>query len=74
MVDDLHVVAGVHAGEVGEDLEVELRVVVERAHDLDQVRGADPDLGLVVALADGAREPVAEASPRGASRSWRSMR
>ena len=38
VVDDLHVVAGVDAGEVGEDLEAELRVVVDHAHDVDQVR------------------------------------
>ena len=60
MVDDLHVAAGVDAGEVGQDREREPRVVVQGAHDLDQVGRAHPDLGLVVALADGAREPVAE--------------
>ena len=38
-----------------EELEAELRFVVQGRDDLDDVAGADADLGLVVALADRAR-------------------
>ena len=61
VVHDLHVVAGVDAGEVGEHLEVEVRLVVERAQHLDHVARGDPDLGLVVALADRPGQALAEA-------------
>ncbi len=56
----LHVGAGVDAREVGEQDELELRVVVQLAHDLGQVGRADPDLRLVVALPDGARQAIGE--------------
>ena len=65
VVDDLHHLAGVDAGEVGQELEAELGLVVERAQDLDDVAGADPDLGLVVALAD---RPVRRSPKRASSR------
>jgi hypothetical protein len=41
---------------------VEIRLVVERGQDRDDVAGRDPDLGLVVALADRARQPRGESS------------
>ena len=50
MVDDLHRVARVDAGEVGQDDEGERRLVVERAEDIRDVAHADAHLGLVVAL------------------------
>ena len=55
VVDDLHGLARVHAGQVGQQLEAELGLVVEGGQDRDHVAGRDPDLGLVVALADGPR-------------------
>ena len=62
VVDDLHDLAGVDAGEVGEELEAELRLVVERASGRRTTSpGADPDLGLVVALADRSGQLLAEA-------------
>ena len=61
MVDDLHDLAGVDAGEVGQEAEVEGGLVVEGADDPDDVARADPDLGLVVALADRPGQDVAEA-------------
>ncbi len=61
VVDDLHLGPGVDAGEVGEELEAELRLVVERPHRVRDVARPDPDLGLVVALADGAGQALAEA-------------
>ena len=54
VVHDLHHLAGVDAGEVGQELEPERRLVVERGDHLGHVAGRDADLGLVVALADGA--------------------
>ena len=50
VVDDLHLLAGVDAGEVGEHREGEVRLVMQAAQDVDDVARADPDLGLVVAL------------------------
>jgi hypothetical protein len=51
---DLHRFAGVHAGEVREDLEPEDRVVMQCPHHLGVVRGRDADLGGVVARRHGA--------------------
>ena len=62
VVDDLHHLAGVDARQVGQELEAELRLVVERGEDLGHVTGPDADLGLVVALADRTGQPVAEAA------------
>ena len=53
--------AGVDAGEVGQELEPEGRLVVQRGQHLGHVARPDPDLGLVVALADGPGQLVAEA-------------
>ena len=61
MVDDLHDLARVDAGEVGQEAEVEAGLVVERADDPDDVAGTDPDLRLVMALADRSGQDVAEA-------------
>ena len=52
MVDDLHDHARVHAGKVAQELEVQIRLVVERGDHRDHVTGRDPHLGLVVALPD----------------------
>jgi hypothetical protein len=60
VVDDLHDEAGVHAGEIGEELEPQLGLVVECAEHLRHVAGCDPDLGLVVPLADRPDEAIAE--------------
>ncbi len=54
VVHDLHVPAGVDAAQVGEELEPERRLVVQRGQQLGHVAGRDADLGLVVPLADGA--------------------
>ena len=51
MVDDLHLGARVDAREVGEHREGEVRLVVQAAERRPTTSpGADPDLGLVVAL------------------------
>ena len=62
VVDDLHDLARVDAGQVGEELEPELGLVVERGDDLGHVARPDADLGLVVALADGPGQLLAEAA------------
>jgi len=61
VVDDLHVIAGVHAAQVGEELEAELRLIVEGGQDLGHVARRDAHLGLVVALPDGTQHALAEA-------------
>ena len=61
MIDSLHGGAGVDAGQVGQHLEAEVGLVVEGEHHLGHVARGDPDLGLVMALADGARQLLAEA-------------
>jgi hypothetical protein len=60
VIHGLHHLAGVHAAQVGEELEAEVGVVVELGHDRDDITRADSDLGLVVALADRAGEAVPE--------------
>ena len=69
VIDDLEHHARVHAGKVGEQLEAELGVVVERGHHGCQLPRPDDDLGRVVARRDGGQqlraEPVREASLRG---------
>jgi hypothetical protein len=62
VVDDLHVRPGVHAGEVGQEGEVEVGLIAEGAHDVRDVRHRDADLGLVVPLGHRAQEALAEAS------------
>ena len=62
MVDDLHDLAGIDAGQVRQELEVEVRLVVEGGQDRDDVSRADPHLGLVVALADRSGQGRAEAT------------
>ena len=53
--------AGVHPGEVREELEAEGGFVVEGTQDVGHVLRLDPDLGLVVALPDRPGQGVAEA-------------
>ena len=60
MVDDLHDLAGIDPGQVGQELEAEVGLVVERGDHLRDVTGPDPDLGLVVALPDGPGQLVGE--------------
>jgi hypothetical protein len=52
VIDDLHRLARVHAGEIGQDLEAQIQGVVERAQHLRHAARLDADLGLVVALVD----------------------
>ena len=62
VVDDLHDLARVHAGQVREELEAEARARRgARSGPATTSPGADADLGLVVALADGPGQLVAEA-------------
>ncbi len=61
VVNDLHLGPGVDAGQVGEEVEAEFGLVVEHAHGVSDVARPDPDLRLVVALADGAGQALAEA-------------
>ncbi len=56
VVDDLHHLPGVHPAQVDQELEPELGLVVEGPNHLGQVGRGDPDLGLVVALADRPEE------------------
>ena len=53
--------ARIDSGQVGQELEAELRLVVERGDDLGHIAWPDPDLRLVVALPDGTRQLLAEA-------------
>ena len=52
---------GIDPGEVAQELEAEVGLVVERGQDRDDVAGADAHLGLVVALADRSGQLLAEA-------------
>ena len=65
VVDDLHDLAGVHAGEIAQELEAELGLIVQCADHGHDVARADADLGLVVALPDRTEEPIAEPGSRG---------
>ena len=67
VVDDLHDLAGVDAAQVGQELEAELGLVVERGQDDDHVARPDAHLGLVVALADRTGQLVGEAGLEAAS-------
>jgi len=60
VVDDLHGVARVDPGQVGQELEPEGRFVVQGPQHVGHVPGRDPDLGLVVTLAHGPGEDIAE--------------
>jgi hypothetical protein len=60
VVDDPHLGAGVHARQIGQQLELELLVIVQRAHDLGHILGADPDLGRIRLLDEGRAEALAE--------------
>ena len=53
--------AGVDTGEVAQELEIEIRLVVEGGDHRDDVTGRDPDLGLVMALPDRAGQLRGEA-------------
>ena len=53
--------AGVDAGEVRQELEAEIGLVVEGGQHRDDVAGPDAHLGLVVALADRPGQLLAEA-------------
>ena len=53
--------AGVDTGQIRQELECELGLVVKGGDHRHDVARADADLGLVVALADGARQLLAEA-------------
>jgi hypothetical protein len=64
VVDDLHHLAGIDAGQVGQDLEAEIYGVVQGAQHVRHVARRDADLGLVVALADRDRS-CAPGAPRG---------
>jgi hypothetical protein len=70
VVDHLHLLACVDAGEVREQLEPEIRLVVEGTQDVRYVAGADPDLGLIVALPDDSREPFTESRLEAPSKGW----
>jgi hypothetical protein len=60
VVDDLHGLARVHAGQVGEEFEAEVRVVVQLGHHRHDVARPDADLGLVMALPDRAGQAIIE--------------
>ena len=60
VVDDPHLSARVHAGDVGQELESEVRFVVQAAHHVCDVLGADPDLGGVSALTDRIDQLITE--------------
>ena len=60
MIHDLHHLARVHAGQIAQELEPELRLIVQRPDHGNDVAWADPDLGLVMALPDGAQQPIPE--------------
>jgi hypothetical protein len=60
VVDDLHLRTGVDAREVGEHDEAEVGLVVEAPEHLDDVAGADADLGLVVPLPGRPVQHIAE--------------
>ena len=61
MVHDLHNGPGIDPGQVGEDPEAELGVVVKGPEDVRDIARPDPDLGLVAALANRPQEAVPEA-------------
>jgi hypothetical protein len=70
VVDDLHRRPGVDAGQVSEEREAELGLVVERPDDLPGVARTDPQLGLVVTLANRPAETFAEAALDAAAEGW----
>ena len=70
MVDDLHRRTGVDAGQVRQEGEAELGLVVEGPDDLPGVAGAYTQLGLVVTLADGPGQALAEAALEAAAKGW----
>jgi hypothetical protein len=61
MEHDLHRLAGIDAGEVGQDLEPERRVVMERPDELGVVLRRDANLGRVMARGDGRGQQRPEA-------------
>ncbi len=61
MVDDLHDEPGIDAGEIAQELEVQVGLVVQRGHHGDHVAGSDAHLGLVVSLANRPGQLLAEA-------------
>jgi len=61
VVDDLHHFPGVHSGEIAQELEAELGVIVECSDHGHDITGTDPNLSFIVALAHGTEESIAEA-------------
>ena len=62
MIHHLHDVAGVHPAQVGQELEAEGGLIVERGQDLGDVARCDAHLGLVVTLPDGTKQAIAKAA------------